>query len=121
MPEYEYRCAVCEHSFSVCQDIKKYKPKKKCPECKKYKLERIISPPNIFVRGESQTIGQLAEHNTRKMGHYELSDARARQEEGNFKGKKNGPWHHSTGDFRSQDLHKMSYLQKYRYVKTGNK
>jgi putative FmdB family regulatory protein len=121
MPEYEYRCACCEHEFSVNQNIKKYKPKKQCPECKKHGLERVISPPNIFVRGEAQTIGQLAERNTKSMGHYELSDARGRQDEGNFKKKGEGPWHHSTGTATPAEINRMSDTQKYRYVRTGKK
>ena len=121
MPEYEYRCEACKHNFSVNQEIKKYKPKKKCPECKKHKLERIISAPSIFVKGEAQTIGQLADRNTKNMGRYELSDARARQEEGNLKKKKGAPWHHSTGDANPDEINKMSDSQKHNYVRTGRK
>jgi len=121
MPEYEYRCANCEHEFSVNQSIKTYKPKKRCPECNKHKLERVLSSPNVFVRGEAQTIGQLADRNTKSMGHYELSDARARQDEGNFKKKKGGPWHHSSGEASPQEINKMSDSQKHNYVRTGRK
>ena len=51
----------------------------------------------------------------------ELSDARGRQDEGNFKKKGEGPWHHSTGTATPAEINRMSDTQKYRYVRTGKK
>jgi len=42
MPTYEYRCSACEHQLETFQSITA-KPLKKCPECGKQKLERLIS------------------------------------------------------------------------------
>ncbi|MDR1479053.1 MAG: zinc ribbon domain-containing protein [Planctomycetaceae bacterium] len=42
MPSYEYRCDACEHEFEEFQGIKDA-PLKKCPQCKKNKLRRLIS------------------------------------------------------------------------------
>lgn len=42
MPTYEYRCNACEHRLETFQSITA-KPLKKCPECGKPKLERLIS------------------------------------------------------------------------------
>ena len=42
MPTYEYRCNNCKHELEIFQSIKD-NPKKKCPECGKNALERLIS------------------------------------------------------------------------------
>ncbi|MGL6195919.1 MAG: FmdB family zinc ribbon protein [Thermoguttaceae bacterium] len=42
MPTYEYHCDGCSHQFEEFQSIKA-DPLKKCPECGKMKLRRLIS------------------------------------------------------------------------------
>lgn len=42
MPTYEYACPDCEHQFEAFQSITA-KPIRKCPECGKRKVERLIS------------------------------------------------------------------------------
>jgi putative FmdB family regulatory protein len=41
MPTYDYVCDACDHQFELMQSIKD-EPKKKCPECGKPKLRRLI-------------------------------------------------------------------------------
>ncbi|MEX1025962.1 MAG: FmdB family zinc ribbon protein [Planctomycetota bacterium] len=41
MPTYDYRCNACGHTFEVFQGFSE-KTKRKCPECGKPKLERLI-------------------------------------------------------------------------------
>jgi putative FmdB family regulatory protein len=41
MPTYEYLCNGCKHRFEELQSFSE-KPLKKCPKCKKKKLERLI-------------------------------------------------------------------------------
>jgi putative FmdB family regulatory protein len=41
MPTYDYICRACEHEFELFQSMKDA-PKKKCPDCGKLKLERLI-------------------------------------------------------------------------------
>ncbi|MEQ9453516.1 MAG: zinc ribbon domain-containing protein [Phycisphaeraceae bacterium] len=41
MPTYEYLCQACEHQFDEFQSITA-KPLRKCPECGKQKLQRLI-------------------------------------------------------------------------------
>jgi len=41
MPTYDYRCNACDVEFELFQSMKD-KPKKKCPECGKNALERLI-------------------------------------------------------------------------------
>ena len=41
MPTYDYLCQNCDHTFEKFQSITA-KPLKKCPDCKKPKLNRLI-------------------------------------------------------------------------------
>ena len=41
MPTYEYQCDACEHRFEEFQSFSE-EPLKKCPECKKKKLRRLL-------------------------------------------------------------------------------
>ena len=41
MPTYEYICNNCKHEFEQFQSIKS-KPIRKCPECGKLKVQRLI-------------------------------------------------------------------------------
>jgi putative FmdB family regulatory protein len=41
MPTYEYKCTACGHAFEKFQSIKAA-PIKKCPECGKSKVKRLI-------------------------------------------------------------------------------
>lgn len=42
MPTYDYRCRACEHTFERFQSITA-KPVRRCPECGKNQVERLIS------------------------------------------------------------------------------
>ena len=41
MPTYDYKCDNCNHELEVFQSITA-SPKKKCPECGKLKLKRLL-------------------------------------------------------------------------------
>ena len=41
MPTYDYACSACGHRFEEFQSMSAA-PLKKCPQCKKRKLERLI-------------------------------------------------------------------------------
>jgi putative FmdB family regulatory protein len=41
MPTYDYRCKACEHEFELFQSMSAG-TKRKCPECGKNTLERLI-------------------------------------------------------------------------------
>lgn len=41
MPTYGYRCNNCEHEFDLFQSITA-NPRRKCPECGKFTLKRLI-------------------------------------------------------------------------------
>lgn len=42
MPTYEYKCTACDHRLEKFQSMTD-KPLRKCPECGKNALERLIS------------------------------------------------------------------------------
>jgi putative FmdB family regulatory protein len=41
VPTYEYKCGHCEHKLEVFQSMSA-KPLRKCPECGKLRLRRLI-------------------------------------------------------------------------------
>ncbi len=43
MPTYDYVCDACDHQFELFQSIKE-EAKRKCPECGRLKLRRLIGP-----------------------------------------------------------------------------
>ena len=50
MPIYEYQCQACGHALDALQ---KYDdaPLKKCPDCGKPKLKRLLSAPMFLLKG----------------------------------------------------------------------
>jgi len=48
MPTYDYRCNACEHEFELFQSMSEG-VKKKCPECGKLKLERLIGTGSALI------------------------------------------------------------------------
>jgi len=50
MPIYEYRCGSCSHELEALQKISD-SPLRKCPECGKLTLRRLISAPVFRMKG----------------------------------------------------------------------
>lgn len=50
MPIYEYHCKACGQQVDVMQKFSD-PPLKKCPECGKSKLEKVISAPSFHLKG----------------------------------------------------------------------
>ena len=48
MPTYDYVCDACEHEFELFQSITAG-VKRKCPECGRLKLRRLIGPGAAIV------------------------------------------------------------------------
>lgn len=48
MPTYDYVCEACKHEFELFQSITA-EPEKKCPECGKRKLRRLIGPGAALI------------------------------------------------------------------------
>ena len=50
MPIYEYVCGACGHEMEVLQKISDA-PLRKCPECGKASLRKLISAPSFRLKG----------------------------------------------------------------------
>jgi putative FmdB family regulatory protein len=50
MPIYEYRCGNCSHELEALQKVSD-SPLRKCPECGKLTLRRLISAPVFRLKG----------------------------------------------------------------------
>jgi putative FmdB family regulatory protein len=50
MPIYEYRCAACGHELEALQKVTD-SPLRKCPDCGKQKLARLMSAPSFRLKG----------------------------------------------------------------------
>ena len=48
MPTYDYVCDACDHAFEAFQSIRE-DAKRKCPECGRQKLRRLIGPGAAIV------------------------------------------------------------------------
>jgi putative FmdB family regulatory protein len=71
MPIYEYRCGACGHHLEALQKMAEG-PLRKCPECGKSQLKRLVSAPQFRLKGsgwyetdfknKSETKRNLVEH-----------------------------------------------------------
>jgi len=71
MPIYEYRCGACGHHLEALQKMSEG-PLRKCPECGKSQLKRLVSAPQFRLKGsgwyetdfknKSETKRNLVEH-----------------------------------------------------------
>lgn len=50
MPFYEYKCAKCGHALEALQKLSD-PPLRKCPDCGKSALKKLISPPVFRLKG----------------------------------------------------------------------
>jgi putative FmdB family regulatory protein len=51
MPIYEYRCGACGHQVEALQKLSEG-PLRKCPDCGKSQLRRLMSAPQFRLKGE---------------------------------------------------------------------
>lgn len=70
MPTYDYRCNACGHEFELFQSMSD-SVKKKCPECAKLALERLIGTgAAVLFKG-----GGFYETDYRSEGYKKAADA----------------------------------------------
>ncbi len=68
MPTYDYECDACNHSFELFQSITA-KHIRKCPECGKLKVKRLIGTGSTIIfkgSGFYQTDYRSEEYKTRQ-------------------------------------------------------
>ena len=82
MPLYDFECKECKY-YDEIRQAHDAPSILECPCCNKKALRKVfINAPAISVRGEANTIGQLADKNTRNMGHYEKQEKAAKDNSG---------------------------------------
>lgn len=110
MPLYDYKCDNCKNILHDIKQSIKDKPLKKCQMCGKNKLQRVIFPPLcVSIRGDVNTIGQLAESNTKKMGKTKLQEIEAKRPKDEGKEKRD----------LHRKINKMTPEQQKRYIENG--
>jgi putative FmdB family regulatory protein len=50
MPIFDYQCTACGHTFDVLQKVGEG-VLRKCPECGKLKLKKLLAAPNFHLKG----------------------------------------------------------------------
>ena len=113
MPRYDYECSSCGHKMSDIYQQFSDKPLKKCENCKKSSLERVVFVPHVFVRGEPSTIGHLAERNSERIGKSKVHDMTMQDKES-----KKESLSEAKKEMRSK-INSMNQAQKRRYIEDG--
>jgi len=87
-----------------------------CPSCNTNNLNRIIYGGLGSFMKDAKTIGQLADHNWSKLGHYQKSELESKKKSENNKNQTA-----YSGTATKQELNKMTQQQRERYIITGEK
>jgi putative FmdB family regulatory protein len=78
MPIYEYRCAACSHQLEALQKITE-SPLRKCPECGRLKLRRLVSAPSFRLKGGGWYETDFKSQNEKKRNLVESAEAPAKE------------------------------------------
>jgi putative FmdB family regulatory protein len=65
MPIYEYRCAACGHHLEALQKMSEA-PLRKCPECGKSQLRKLVSAPQFRLKGSGWYETDFKDKNEKK-------------------------------------------------------
>ncbi|HIK62802.1 MAG TPA: zinc ribbon domain-containing protein [Flavobacteriales bacterium] len=113
---YDYECEHCNHSIEDVHQSIKDKPLIKCPKCKKHKLQRVITGgAYAFVAG-CNTIGGLADKNT-KLNQSKIQEEQHRRSESCQQSEK--PSYH--GSATNKEIKAMTPQQQQKYIMEGKK
>ena len=115
MPTYIYECNECEHSFEQLQKMSD-EPLKKCPECGKNELFKVITGGIYACVKNTNTVGQLADKNAKKYKSM-INENQAKKKEEAPKPDK--PFYH--GEATRKEINKMTNKQRQRYIMEGKK
>jgi len=122
MPTYVFKCQECDHELEVEQSIKKPTPnRKKCPECGKNKLERLLFAPHVYNKpgDDNISVGLLSDRNSER---FSEDQKKAIDKKNNVKRQKKSKkqfWEASEKDMKK--ISSMSPQQKKKYIETGEK
>lgn len=113
MPRYDYECSSCGHKMLDIYQQFSDKALKKCENCKKNSLERVVFAPHVYVRGEATTIGHLAERNSEKMGKSQVQEKTLQDKESKKEALKE-----AKKEMHSK-INSMNANQQRRYIENG--
>ena len=113
MPLYDYECNACgcevHDSYESMHDDRRTE----CPSCERNTLEVVFNvAPHVTVVGEANTIGQLADRNSKKMGKTKIQELTAERE------KHKDPAKKEKMELRKK-INKMTPKQKQDYIHDG--
>jgi len=110
LPTYNYEGYECGHTFEVFQRMAD-EPISVCPSCGKKTRRVILSCPN-FQMNNILTVGQQADYNWKKMGHYE------KQEKAEMDGVNASLKRHKINK-ENQKIARLTGEQKKKYIEKG--
>lgn len=118
MPIYDYECASCETQVNDVFQKVTDKELKKCPECGKHKLFRVVTGGIHGHMSGSETIGSIADKNAR-INKNKIAEAEHKKRESTPEAPK--AWYDKYGTATPKEINKMTPQQKTRYIMEGRK
>ena len=123
MPTYVFKCEECDYELEVEQSIKKPTPnRKKCPECGKNKLERLLFAPHVYNKpGDDKiSLGLLSDRNADRYSEdQKIAIDKKNGVKRKKKSSKNNFWETSKENMKK--ISAMTPAQKKKYIETGEK
>ena len=124
MPTYVFKCGECNYELEVEQSIKKSTPsRKKCPNCKKNKLSRVLFAPHVYNKpgDDNITLGLLSDRNAERFSadQKEAIESKYKTKTKRKKKKVKNFWEKSDTDMKK--ISSMTPQQKKKYIETGEK
>lgn len=115
---YDYGCESCNYVMTDIYQSIKDDALVKCPRCGKDSLYRMIyGGLGHFVK-DPKTIGQLADKNWNKLGHYKKSELEQKSKE---ERQDSSSAFSSSGSATKKEINNMTQEQKKKYIITGEK
>ncbi len=68
MPIFDYRCGKCGHSFDALQKLDE-PALKKCPECGRNALEKLVTAPAFQVKGKHKAAARTGHDHSHGHAH----------------------------------------------------
>ena len=122
MPTYVFKCEECEHELEIVQSITKPIPnKKKCQECGKNKLQRVLFAPHVYNKpgDDSISIGLLSDRNADRFSDDQKQALDAKNGVKKKPKKSKNFWETTPGNMKK--ISEMNPVQKKKYIETGEK
>lgn len=116
MPTYDYKCDNCGHEINDIFQSFSDPSLTTCDACGKECLQRVIyGGIAVFVK-DIKTVGQAADANWKKMGHYQKSEIEQSRKDQNKE--KESPLS-AFGSASRKQINKMTPEQQKKYIITG--